>query len=224
MVFTKTQIADITAISERCTKTCFEDNELMDKFAMKIAGLVISNIESKIDALNIRCNDMDSEVKRLRGENLELRERLDGLEQNGKALSLRMYGSGVSHGENLKLSVAKFLTEKLSVTINESDINHIYPIKWPGRKSGRNADSPAVVMEMKSLEAKNRVFNNKSKLKGTKCVIREELTKSRYELFQVMCENLERRNVWTLNGKIGCIVNGKKVYVTSIDQFERFIN
>ena len=58
------------------------------------------------------------------------------------------------------------------------------------------------------------VFDAKKKLKGTRTVITESLTKERYALYQRCIDKYGREKTWTLDGRIYCLtgnmINGRE--------------
>ena len=58
------------------------------------------------------------------------------------------------------------------------------------------------------------VFDAKKKLKGSRTVITENLTKERYELYRKCIDTYGRDKTWTLDGRIYCLtgeyVNGRE--------------
>nr|CAI5833247.1 unnamed protein product [Callosobruchus analis]CAI5833861.1 unnamed protein product [Callosobruchus analis]CAI5850822.1 unnamed protein product [Callosobruchus analis]CAI5853806.1 unnamed protein product [Callosobruchus analis]CAI5866463.1 unnamed protein product [Callosobruchus analis] len=49
---------------------------------------------------------------------------------------------------------------------------------------------------------KQNIYSKKKMLKGTGIVIKEDLTKEKMDLVNILTESLNFRNVWTLNGII----------------------
>ena len=73
------------------------------------------------------------------------------------------------------------------------------------------------MVKFSSVHQRNSIFYNKKKLKGTKMVLVEELTQSRYNFLQNVKERIDNGDVWTKNGRIFVKLNGKKHCVRSFD-------
>ena len=71
-----------------------------------------------------------------------------------------------------------------------------------------------VIVKLTSYESRKAIFNNKRKLKGTRYVVTENLTKRRAELLRKarMIDGIT--STWTIDGRIVCLLaNGRKVTV-----------
>ena len=69
-------------------------------------------------------------------------------------------------------------------------------------------------MKFTSYETRRRVFTAKRKLKGTKLVVTENLTKRRSELLRKVRSFDNVECAWTIDGRIICLLaDGKKLAV-----------
>ena len=66
-------------------------------------------------------------------------------------------------------------------------------------------------MKLKSYEARRSILGAKRKLKGTRLVIAENLTKQRMELLQKARIVDGVKSIWTIDGRIICLLtSGRK--------------
>lgn len=76
------------------------------------------------------------------------------------------------------------------------------------------------MVEFTNRWKKDEVFVNKSKLRGTKVMCTEFLTRTRYEIFQ-KCIAVYKKQCWTRNGVIVVLLkDGTKRFVSTKRQFE----
>lgn len=64
---------------------------------------------------------------------------------------------------------------------------------------------------------RDQVFTNKSKLKGSKLMCTEMLTKYRLEVFK-KCAAVYGRQCWTSNGTVVVSRDGQKKFISSVNQ------
>lgn len=71
-------------------------------------------------------------------------------------------------------------------------------------------------MKFVSSKTKDTVIASRRKLKETKIVIKEDLTKARLDLLRRAQEKVGFRNVWSVNGKFFVNINDRKLLLTKI--------
>ena len=68
-----------------------------------------------------------------------------------------------------------------------------------------------IIVKFRSYETRRRVFSAKRKLKGSKVVVTENLTKRRSELYKKVRALSNVQCAWTIDGRIVCLPdNGRK--------------
>ena len=95
-----------------------------------------------------------------------------------------------------------------------------------------NGKKRPIIVRFATYRQKAMVYSNKRKLKGTRTVISENLTPSRYALYKKCLDRFGSRNVWTYDGRIYYLTgnklrNGdaeKKVITTEEDLLETVVN
>lgn len=120
----------------------------------------------------------------------------DMLEQYSRRNSLRIFGIPHEKGENTDKLLVKLCNEKLNVPITEMDIDCSH------RLPARENNCPPIIVKFCRRSIKNLVFRNKSKLKNSKIVVREDLTRRRMQLLNQAKSLLGSRNVWSFDGVI----------------------
>ncbi|KAI5633607.1 hypothetical protein NE865_13658 [Phthorimaea operculella] len=77
-----------------------------------------------------------------------------------------------------------------------------------------------ILVRFDNLAVKSKVWNAKSKLKGTKVAVKEFLTKSRQSVFSKARQHFGMSNTWTQEGVINIkTADGKRHKLTSAEEF-----
>lgn len=122
--------------------------------------------------------------------------RIDDLEQRSRCKILRVYGLPDNNKIRAEEELSKMCSTKLNVPVTLSDLNYSY-----FSKNFKNGQS-ALVVSFDSKKMRDDIFSNKAKLKGTKIVIKEDLTPYRHKLYLEASKKYGVANVWTSYGKI----------------------
>ena len=113
--------------------------------------------------------------------------------------------------EDTDQTVLKIINDVLKVPIAKNDINRSH--RLGGKKS--DAKRRPIIVSFLSYGQRKLVFDNKKKLRGSKTVVTESLTKSRYALLQKCQVTYGRENCWTYDGRIYCVQDETKFCVTN---------
>lgn len=222
MVFTERQKTELKNISKEMSKEIMNefinDKKFMELFANKIVDIVSHKISEHVEKLSDKINTLEMNFNNIQGENNELRFKIDNLEQQLKLTHLRIYGISEDNEISLKLKLQDLFKSKMGVS--DVSFTSCYRIG-----SENNSGKPrATLIKFENIEQRNMVYYNKKKLKGTKIVISEELTKGRYELLMLAREKLGKKNVWSVNGNIFAMINGEKFKLKNEDDVMKLRN
>nr|CAH7768081.1 unnamed protein product [Callosobruchus chinensis] len=157
----------------------------------------IAQLETEIANLKLtnERNVGDTPVEGMHQKTME--QKLDNVQQHIKNNNLRLMQVPEAEGENLLDKVYDVFTNKMKVDINKSEITAVYRV---GR---RNDTKPRhVLVSFNDNSIKMAAYNKKKFLKGTKIVIKEDLTLHRLKAVKVASEKFGFKNVWTVNGNI----------------------
>ena len=120
---------------------------------------------------------------------------------------------GPENTDNVAIEVFK----KAEVEVAKSAINRSY---WLGKRSA-NRTRP-IIVSFCSYREKKLVYDSKKNLKGSKLLITESLTKTRYALLQQCWETYGKRNCWTYDGRIWVSVGEERFVINNdLDLAER---
>ena len=123
-------------------------------------------------------------------------------------------GAGVDNSKGAIMQVVG----SLGVQLDPSCIDRCHRM---GRTSSESAGihrnpRPVIVVKFISYEPRRAIFTAKRKLKGTKFVITENLTRRRMDLLRKARASANVEASWTSDGRIVCLLStGRKVTVTN---------
>ena len=151
-----------------------------------------------------------------------LEARLDDQEQRSRNTCLLIHGCEETEGESTDDIALTVINNKMG--INDFDINDIQRSHRLGprnnirqTRSSMQARPRPIIVTFCNFRKRRQVFTNKSTLKGMNVSISENLTKSRYLLYQASVTRYGKGNVWTVEDRITTKVNGKYVVINSKD-------
>lgn len=193
-------------------KKCIE--EALDvKFAElkeeieKIAG-TIHEIECKLQEHSKEI----AECKRLQNESTErntgFAKQLNNLEQYSRRNCVRITGIGESEREDTEKIVMDIADKRLGISLSLSDIDRSHRI---GQASNTTSSRP-IIVKFTSYRARAKFIGARRKLKGSKIVITEDLTRSNQQLLQKTRDHSAVKTAWSHDGNIIALIsrNGKE--------------
>lgn len=151
-----------------------------------------------IAALHARAADAQQQSKMLQNE-------IDHLEQYSRRNSLIFHGIPEIE-KDTNDAVMKICKTTLGLKINRQWIDRSHRLGKPGEKPR------PVIVKLVSYGPRNEIFTAKRKLKGTRIVITESLTKRRSDLLKKARATENVTSTWTIDGRVVCLLaNGRKV-------------
>ena len=179
---------------------------------------VSETVTARLDANSIRLEAENSRLNKV-VNNLELR--IDDQEQRSRNKCLLIHGCEENVREDTDVIVLSVINEKMNlanVTIDDIERSHRLGPKKERRttRSNQNKSRP-IIVKFVNFRKRKLVFKNKSSLKGENVSISENLTKTRYELYQASMKKYGRGNVWTMEGRVTTKVEGEYVVINCMD-------
>lgn len=108
--------------------------------------------------------------------------------------------------------------EKLGIDLPKDAISRSHRVgRQRELEPGELAHQRPIIVRFNNYRTRQSVFNLKKKLKGTSITIREDLTHRRLELYRKVATKYGAKNVWTLDGRVLWVKNGKKNVATRIE-------
>lgn len=200
MGLTERQKTEFKNIAKELVSELLNDTVFLDTIAKSVAEKVNEQLTTKI-------NKLESKISDIQIENEDLRCKIDYLEQNEKSCSLRLYGMNEDNNINLKHEVEDIFSSKLGHDVK------IIECYRAGKRQNSQKKPRVIIMKFENTFHRNLVFSAKKKLKGTKLVLMEDLTKARYNLMMYAKDKIGQKNVWSTGGNIYTMVNNKKVHI-----------
>ncbi|KAK9696368.1 hypothetical protein QE152_g31950 [Popillia japonica] len=136
--------------------------------------------------------------------------KLEQLAQYTRINNLRVYGVKESPNEDVCKVFGDICREKLNVVVQPSDIDVIHRLK--GKEDGVRP----IIVRFTSRIVKKKVFTSKSKLKGSKIVIKEDLTPHRNNLLKHLSKRAPPGTYWTYDCKILSKSKNKIFHINTI--------
>jgi regulator of replication initiation timing len=181
------------------------------------AGL--RELNEKVAVQSTVCDRLVDENKRLKTEVETLKERVksveisvDANEQHDRNINLILYG--VPEEENEKTTnlfvdnINKHFPAQAKLKYNDIARSHRLGKRDPGRRKPRG------IIARFSLETKKiSTYKNKRNLSKKGIHLTENLTRFRTGLYSMACDLLNYKNVWTLEGRIFAMIQGRKTHI-----------
>ena len=197
-------------------------------FALKVAACLVQsgfNETVKQDVyeacdMNLKKAEEETEAVKhrmavLEESNARLTAEIDTLEQYSRRNCLVMHG--VPNDVNAEHAVLDLCNNKLGIAIGPECIDRTHRLGTADATVRKDGARPQpIIVKFTSYRARQDVFMAKRRLKGTKVVITENLTRRRIDLLN-RAKGLQSVNAaWTSDGRIICLLgNGRKVTINS---------
>lgn len=173
-------------------------NELKEKFLTydnKIAQLEADILELKTNISNNVPNLATIETEECKQKIVE--QKLDSIQQHIKNNNIRLINFSETVNEDLHEKIISLFNNKLNVDMENENISSVYRVGRSNENKPRH-----VIISFKDNNKKMAVYNNKKLLKGSKIIMKEDLTINRLKCVTAASEKYGFKNVWTINGKI----------------------
>lgn len=181
--------------------------------ASAISEAIISNITKKLaekfNYYDTKISALEAEIKLLKSadnsvkepfladEQMKYIQKVDLLEQRTKNNNIRIMGLKEQNNENTYDVVKNLIEQQFKVRMEDGDITAAY------RVNQNTAGRPKhVVITFKDNKIKNKIFRLKKMLKGSKIVMKEDLTTERLKVMKDASDKYGFKNVWSSNGII----------------------
>lgn len=174
------QTRDIVEAMDSKLKTLSEANKIFEKS--------ISILEEKVTKHTNSMTTVQAEV--------------GDLAQYSRRNSIRVFGIPEAPGENTDDIIVTLLSSKLGINISPFDLDRSHRVGKVSKNKSR-----AIIVKFVSFKTKFSVLTSKSKLKGSKEFIVEDLTKYRLLVLRTAKEYFGKQFCWTFDGKIFIKIN-----------------
>ncbi|KAI4466549.1 l1 transposable element-related [Holotrichia oblita] len=180
---------DEISISQKNLEDFLLSEEFVSKISVKICEKLSGQLQKQVDGLN-------KDVKQLRTELSEAKKKIEELEQYSRSNNLRIFGVKEHPKENVDEVVVKLCKEELGLNI------HLHDIDVAHRLKSKEGTTRPIIVRFVCRSVKRKIFSNKSKLKGTRTIIKEDLTPFRISLLKKLSSCSPKQSYWTSDGRI----------------------
>lgn len=160
--------------------------------------------ESRIFDLENKVDSKEEEIKALKNEMTELKcdlgkslDKLNDLEQYSRRNCVRIFGVEERAEENPFDLVTALANDKLGLNVSPDDIDRTHRVGpvVAGKTRG-------IIVKFKNYQTRSAVIHNRRKLKGSRVVIKEDLTCQNQQLLKKTQNHNLVENAWSNDGKI----------------------
>ncbi|KAK9729734.1 hypothetical protein QE152_g15821 [Popillia japonica] len=187
-----------------------------ETFIEKLTTIIDKNMclafETKMKLYDDKIQHLETQLQKSVNENNLY---LDRLEQYTRINSLRIYGIPEVPTEKTDEVVTKMCKEKLDLDIPVSSMDCCH------RLAGKEGQHRPIIVKFISRNTKKVILNNKRKLKNTKIVIREDLTRRRAQLLRNAAARFGHRSVWSNDGNVMVKMNSRIRKIVSEDDLRQ---
>ena len=189
-------------------------NDHMKESDAKISSLTQSveflsaehdDMKKTIESHILRIDELESAQDTLRYRYLKSEENFDSLEQYGRRNCLLVHGVDETENEDTNDVVVKCAAD-IGVTIRKKDISRSHRLGKP-RQDGKGRP---IIARFVRYEVRARIYSAKRGFKGQNRMITESLTRTRMGRLRRAMERYGKTNVWTMDGEIWVMLNGRK--------------
>ena len=167
----------------------------------KVASLEekIEKNESSLSILHTVTDNLLAEKVRLDESVTKLEDELDDQQQYSRRNCLLVHGIEEKLNEDTTQLALSVFNSNMELEITPDDITRTHRI---GKKS--NDKIRPIIVKFLSYKPRKMVYDNKKKLKNSRKLITESLTKRRFSLLSICKTTFGKSNVWTHDGRIFC--------------------
>lgn len=157
-------------------------------------------------------------VSQLETEKVKLSNEIDAVEQYSRRNCLIVHG--VPDTADPVTAVLDIINNKLGVPNGCESIDRCHRLGTSANSS--NSRPRPIIVKFTSYQVRQKVFSGKRRLKGTKLLITENLTRRRSELLNKAKTLNNVTATWTSDGRIVCLLSsGRKVSVTTVQDLRQ---
>lgn len=215
-------------LDEESILKCVERMLISDSFLKKLTSLIKEEVKSSLSTI---LTEQNKKIKHLEdtieaaNESMKClkdvfqpdKDLVDKLEQRTKRSTLRIYGMKEEPGEKV-INQIKNLGKRMDIQISDDEIENCY------RLGAKEDGIRPIIVEFQSTRLRDTIFNTKKKLKGSKIVLREDLTKLRLSILTEAKNRFGPNSVWSFAGFIYFKYKNRINKVSTFKQFYTILN
>lgn len=194
--------AQIQAMCEKIISFDIFINKLVDIMSAQLPAI----IENKLKDYEVKVRSLE--------------DRIDQLEQQSRGNNLRIFGlpevdDTIADPKADVNNLTATINSKLNLSLKSDDVEYCYRLR-----KGKNGPRPLMI-KLHLKEVRELIFRNKNKLKGTKIVVKEDLTSRRYKILLKAAEVFGKTNVWSDGGQIKVKYHGNICKLKTFEDIDK---
>lgn len=176
----------------------------MDEFLkqIEVQSAKIHDLEVETDRFSTEMKTVQDRINSLEDKCSSASALINHLEQYSRRNCLRVFGIEELPNENTDDAITSLASNYLGFNLDVSEIDRSHRI---GKKE--QGKPRAIIVKFQNYKARERCLKNRRKLKGTKIVIQEDLTKANHQLLQATKSNPLVKSAWSYDGNIIALIN-----------------
>lgn len=211
---------DLKKIVKEVTEAIVSDENYISSLVKIVSEHLNSKMDEVLENQKKKFDEYEKRIQLLEETNAALQQRANHQEQELKRNNIRIFGIVEGPEENVEDILQNLLNKNLKLKLNvNTTVEKCYRIGQQTSTADNVAKSNTkprpIFVKFVNYRDKQKVIENRKLLKSSGVVIREELTKAKNDLVKKAINKFTPRNVWTRDGRIFAIKNGKKIIVNS---------
>lgn len=177
-----------------------------------------TSLEALLNDLTAFKNNISSSLLHIKNLFINIDSRMDAIENETRKSSILIHGIVEGDSED-PVVLVEDVVEKLNLSDSFSSEECIEKVYRLGKKKDKASGNPRpLLVTFTKQKYKNKFWYSKKKLKGTKILITEFLTRGRQELYRRCRIAFGPGKVWTQDGSINVLVGNKRMVISSSSQ------
>ena len=225
---TRPELAPQHAIHEAIVKALCSDeirnklvNAIVDAMVEQVTQSVYAAITLDLEQYNKKMQSLEDQISNLQHKVKLMEDLSEEQEQYSRRNCLRFQGIPEKPNENTDDLVRNIVAEKMSIQLTPLDVDRSHRISPRSGQTDDNKPRP-IIMKFTRHNVRQEIYANRSKLKGTKIYIHEDLTRRRQDLINKARQSQEVLKIWTNDGRIKALLkSNKKVNIKNEKDIER---
>lgn len=198
---------DPEIVAQKVVDKLLSSDVFMGKLTTVFRTIVLTEMGNVLQEYQQKVGQLEDQLRRTQADNSRL---LDDLEQHSRLNNIIIYGLPDDvKDENTEQKVTEMIEDKLGIKVgpHEIDVAH--------RLGGVQGKGKPIIVKFVRRLFKKTVLASRTKLKGTRIVIKEDLTKKRLNLLKLAGEKYGPRKVWSVEGRIYARIDDRTTRITS---------
>lgn len=204
---------DYDMVAQKVVEKLIASEQFIGKLTTIFREIVLSEMGNALQECQHKVSQLEDQLRRSEEENSRL---LDDHEQFAKLNNIIIYGLPEDQGEKIEQKMTDLFESKLGITVALSEIDVAYRLRGG---TGERKPRPVIVKFVRRL-VKKTVVANRSKLKGSRIVIKDDLTGKRATLLKLAGQKYGFKKVWSMDGRIYARLDNKTVKIASSRDLE----